>query len=356
MFKNNSLLSHFRDAKVLITGDTGFKGSWLSFALANAGAKIWGYSLPSDVNSHYRYLELETLINHIDGDIRDFIKLSKLIADIKPEFIFHLAAQALVGQSYKNPLETYSTNIMGSANLLEAIRSCDSVRSVIYVTSDKCYQNNEWVWGYRESDILGGDDPYSSSKACAELIFSSFSKSYFDYNKSIGLASVRAGNVIGGGDWSMGRIVPDCIGAIHGDTPIKLRSPKATRPWQHVLEPLSGYMLLAKKINESGKLFSGSWNFGPNKSENRNVLDVAKEIVKVMGSGSIEILGDQSMQIHEANLLQLNCDKANTLIGWNSKWSFEETIKITAGWYKAFYKGRPPREITKNNLEKYFCV
>ena len=343
----------FKNKKVFITGHTGFKGSWLTTLLLEIGAEVMGYSLEPDYQpNHFHLLNLSNKIIHEIGDIRNASNLFDKINNYKPEFIFHLAAQPLVHKSYNDPVETFNTNFMGTVNILEAVRNCDSVKSLIIVTSDKCYENVEWIWGYRENDRMGGHDPYSASKGAAELVFSSYSRSFFSKRVSLGYASVRAGNVIGGGDWSEHRIIPDCIKAIRNNLPIEIRNPKATRPWQHVLEPLSGYLLLAAKIYEEPNIYSGSWNFGPSSSEVRTVVEVAKEMVNNFGSGSVEIINSNNN--HEANLLQLNCDKAHQLLNWHPRWTFNETIFYTADWYKKNFEGNITIEITKNQIKTYF--
>jgi CDP-glucose 4,6-dehydratase len=349
----NELLKRFKNKKVFVTGHTGFKGSWLSYALIDAGADVMGYSLmPNYSPNHFDLLGLNNKLKHVIGDVRDLTLLQETIIDFKPDFVFHLAAQPLVQKSYTDPVETFSTNVMGTVNLLEVSRKCDSIKSLIIVTSDKCYENEEWIWGYRENDKMGGHDPYSSSKGAAELIFSSYFRSFFNDRDNFGAASVRAGNVIGGGDWSENRIIPDCIKAISNNKNILIRNPIATRPWQHVLEPLSGYLLLAVKLYDEPKKFSGSWNFGPTSKEVKTVFEVANLMVEHLGMGKVEITSTNTN--HEANLLQLNCDKANQLLNWESKWNFQETIFYTADWYNKYLKGENVNVITKNQLNKYF--
>lgn len=346
-------LEGYSGKRVLIFGDTGFKGSWLSFILNLSGAEIIGYSLPPNVsNSHFNDLNLEQKIKHVDGDIRDYDKLSKVIKDFQPEFVFHLAAQALVSKSYENPIETISTNVLGSAIVLDALRECNSVKSIIYVTSDKCYENKEWTWGYRENDQLGGHDPYSASKACAEIVFSSFVKSYFEDNTRVGLASTRAGNVIGGGDWSEDRLIPDCIKSIYSKQKIALRSPNSTRPWQHVLEPLSGYLLLGLRLFENSTLYSGNWNFGPNSFSNLSVRDVAQILLdEFQEDRNISIIDSK---MHEAVLLKLNCDKANIQLNWYPKWNSAYAVSKTAQWYKNYSEGVSAEDLTRADVEEYF--
>jgi CDP-glucose 4,6-dehydratase len=348
-----SLVKSFKGKKVFITGHTGFKGSWLAFLLHEMGAKVCGYALRSDPQSHFEMLKLGTKIKHIEGDIRDGARLSNVMNDFQPEYVFHLAAQALVRPSYQDPVATFSTNVLGSVNLLDAVRVCDSVRSLIYVTSDKCYENIEWVWGYRETDQLGGRDPYSASKAAAELAFSSYARSFFAQRPALGAASARAGNVIGGGDWAIDRIIPDCIRAIEADQPVFLRNPGATRPWQHVLEPIQGYLKLAVSLFEEPKKWEGAWNFGPSTVEIRTVKTVAEVLVSHIGKGRIQIVESPS-HVHEARLLQLNCDKAHQLLGWHSRWNVDKTLVATALWYKAVMSGGSAEDITRKQLQEFF--
>lgn len=348
------LLKKYQGKRVFITGHTGFKGTWLTYILTELGADVAGYALEPEMEpNHYNLLELRSKIQHIAGDVRDGEKLLQSIQAFQPEIVFHLAAQPLVKKSYDDPADTFSTNIMGGVNLLEAVKKCESVKSLVFITSDKCYENREWIWGYRENDPMGGHDPYSASKGAAELIFSAYQRSYFNFRTSLGSVSVRAGNVIGGGDWSKDRIIPDCIKAINEGNPVEIRNPKATRPWQHVLEPLSGYLLLGIKLLEDPERFSGSWNFGPSTSEVRTVVEVANKIVQHIGQGSVKITGDASNH-HEANLLQLNCDKAHQLLNWYPRWHVEETLHMTASWFKDFMDGKNMKEVTKNQVYAYF--
>lgn len=326
----------------------------MAFLLYEMGAQVCGYALPpTGPHNHFEKLELDTKINHIEGDIRDSDHLRDALNDFQPEYVFHLAAQALVRPSYNDPVETFSVNIMGSVNLLDAVRTCDSVRSLVYITSDKCYENVEWVWGYRETDQLGGRDPYSASKAAAELTYSSYVRSFFSQRPSLGAASARAGNVIGGGDWAVDRIIPDCIRAIEADQPVFLRNPGATRPWQHVLEPIRGYLMLAVRLYEDPKKWEGAWNFGPAPDEIRTVKTVAEAIVSHIGKGSVEV-DESSRQVHEARLLQLNCDKAHQLLGWQSCWHVDKTLEATAFWYKAVMNGGSAEIITRQQLHEFF--
>lgn len=346
-------LPAFAGARVFVTGHTGFKGSWLALQLKEVGAEVMGYALPPEQpGSHFELLELARSIHHVEGDIRDAGKLAATLREFQPEFVFHLAAQALVRRSYAEPQATFDVNVMGSVNLLEAVRQCDSVRSLVYITSDKCYENVEWVWGYRENDRLGGHDPYSASKAAAELAFSAYAHSFLAGRASLGTATARAGNVIGGGDWAADRIIPDCIRAIRDGAPITLRNPAATRPWQHVLEPISGYLMLAARLREAPGKYAGSWNFGPPSTEVRTVQEVAERIVARFGRGSV-VVGEVAAQ-HEAQLLQLNCDKASQLLGWHPRWNVEQTLAATADWYKAVLGGGGAREVSRHQLHDYF--
>ena len=350
----NFLTKHFFEKKVFITGHTGFKGSWLASLLNEAGADVMGFALPpSTTVNHFDLLGLAKKIKHVEGDIRDAALLASTLYEFQPEFVFHLAAQALVRPSYDDPATTFSTNVMGSVNLLDAVRQCESVRSLVYITSDKCYENVEWIWGYRENDQLGGRDPYSASKAAAEIVFASYARSFFEQRPSLGAATARAGNVIGGGDWAVDRIIPDCIRAIEAGEPIRLRNPSATRPWQHVLEPLAGYLLLAARLYEEPQSWAGSWNFGPSTHEVRTVQNVAEIIIEHLGKGSIEIIESQT-QVHEARLLQLNCDKAHQLLDWYPRWHAEQTLEATALWYKTIMNGGNAEQITHAQIHAFF--
>lgn len=348
------MIDNFKGKRVFITGSTGFKGSWISYILKLGGADVMGYALePVPGRSHYNDLKLENKITQIIGDIRDRDRLASVMSDFKPDYVFHLAAQALVRPSYDDPFNTFETNVIGSVNLLDAVLATPSVRSLVYITSDKCYENNEWIWGYRENDKLGGRDPYSASKAAAELVFSSYLQSFFLKNKKLGAASVRAGNVIGGGDWAVDRIVPDCVKAISNEKPITLRNPQATRPWQHVLEPLSGYLLLALNLYDNPKNFSGSWNFGPSTFEIATVEEVAESIVDYFNKGSVVNEGNIG-QPHEAGLLQLNCDKAHQKLKWKPTWGLKKTFEVTADWYKRVLEGEKAEIVTQEQIYDFF--
>ena len=351
----DSYLKAFHGKRVLVTGHTGFKGSWLTLLLNMLGANVMGYALsPEYEGSHFERLGLSNSIRHVCADIRDRDRLLAEVAAFEPEVIFHLAAQALVSTSYIDPKSTFDINIGGGVNLLEAVRHCDTVRSLVFVTSDKCYENYEWVWGYRESDTLGGHDPYSASKGAMEIIFSSYFRSFFHDRVSFGASTARAGNVIGGGDFSSSRIVPDCIRALQAGEPIRIRNPLATRPWQHVLEPLAGYLNLASKLFLPGGSFNGSWNFGPPVGDIRTVLDVANSISAMFNKGRV-VVDEVNDLPHEAGLLQLNSDKARQVLNWTTRLNFESTMANTAGWYKAvLLDGRAAGAVSREQIVRYF--
>jgi len=346
----------FQGKTVLVTGHTGFKGSWLCIWLKELGANIVGYALePYTERDNFVISGLKDKIIHIIGDVGDYRKLREIFKKYRPEFVFHFAAQPIVRESYINPKETYDTNIGGTVNVLECCRITDSVRVVINVTSDKCYENKEWVWGYRENDPMGGYDPYSSSKGCSELITAAYRNSFFnpiDFEKhGKSLSSVRAGNVIGGGDWQKDRIIPDCIRALESKKPIEIRHPRATRPWQHVLEPLSGYLLLASKMYKEPQKFCGAWNFGPDQKSTVTVGEIADMIVARWGSGSWTDKSNQE-EPHEANLLNLDISKAKTYLKWSPVWNAETTVEETVKWYKEG-KHQNSYEICKSQIDQY---
>lgn len=350
-----SMRDFYKNKKVFITGHTGFKGSWLTLWLTMMGAKVLGYALePNTDPSLFNVLNLHKDIDHIIGDIRDFEKLREIITEFKPEIVFHLAAQPLVRLSYREPRLTYETNVMGTVNLLEAIRQTKSIRAVVNVTSDKCYENKEWVWGYRENDPMGGYDPYSSSKGCSELITAAYRNSYFK-NTETAIASARAGNVIGGGDWAEDRLIPDIVRSLSKGKQIIIRSPKATRPWQHVLEPLSGYLLLGRLLYEKGQEFAEAWNFGPNDSCMMTVEEIVKKSIEIWGSGSYVV--DSSEQPHEANLLKLDVSKSFMRIKWTSKLNCSETLLDTFGWYKEYYEtASEVHGTSRKQISEYECL
>jgi CDP-glucose 4,6-dehydratase len=342
----------FRGRRVLVTGDTGFKGSWLCEWLIELGAWVAGYALPPErEQDHFALLGLAQRVHHLDGDVRDQTKLLGFFREAAPEIVFHLAAQPIVRSSYQDPKGTFDTNVGGAVNVLEAVRQAPSVRSLVFVTSDKCYRNQEWPWGYRETDALGGRDPYSASKAAAELVFASYRESFFS-TRPLGAASARAGNVIGGGDWSPDRLVPDCIRALLREDPIILRNPRSTRPWQHALEPLSGYLLLAARLFEDPGKYGGAWNFGPSSDDVRTVETLANELVRGWGHGSVDARFDPHAP-HEAGLLQLSSDKARQGLGWRPQWGFSRAVEATVEWYKRVARGEPAVEVTRRQLLAY---
>ena len=354
-------LEIYRNKKVLITGNTGFKGSWISHWLLQLHAEISGYALdPPTEPSLFRQLELNKNMNHKSRDIRDFETLKKFIGEVRPEIIFHMAAQPLVRESYITPLETMHTNILGTANLLEAVRQLNLPAIVIVITSDKSYENKEWLFGYRENDPMGGYDPYSASKGAAELVTASWRRSFFnpsDYERhGVKIASVRAGNVIGGGDWAKDRIVPDCIRFLQNNEVIKVRNPLATRPWQHVLEPVGGYLLLGAELmkckTEDVPVLCSGFNFGPLISSNKNVRTLVTEIIRCWGKGEWTYNKEDAM--HEASLLNLTIDKAYHLLHWHPVWDFEKTITNTVLWYKES-SASPARlrDITSSQIKEY---
>lgn len=333
----------YRNKRVLITGHTGFKGGWLAIWLRALGAHVFGYALepPSEPNL-YTIAALQDRISHHHGDVRDYAALKAVFHRQQPEIVFHLAAQPLVRLSYEDPKQTFDTNVGGTVNVLEAVRQTPSVRVLVNVTSDKCYDNQEWVWGYRECDPMGGHDPYSASKGCAELVFHAYQKSFFSKGRSsghglFGAASARAGNVIGGGDWGKDRLLPDCIRALRMNEPILIRNPYAIRPWQHVLEPLRGYLHLGARLWQRPEAFSGAWNFGPEDKSQLAVKDIVTRLIALWGHGEWEDLSDPSAP-HEAHLLKLCCDKAHSELGWRAVLDMGEGLQMTAGWYKAFYE------------------
>lgn len=337
-----SLDSAFRGKKVLVTGHTGFKGSWLSIWLKELGAEVIGIGLESATPSDNFVLSGigRKIVADIRADIRDRQRMQDIFNEYQPEVVFHLAAQPLVRLSYEIPVETYETNVMGSIHIMEAIRHTPSVKAAVMITTDKCYENREQIWGYRENEPMGGYDPYSSSKGAAEIAISSWRRSFFnpaDYGTKhhVAIASVRAGNVVGGGDWAKDRIVPDCIRALEAGQPIEIRSPKAIRPWQHVLEPLSGYLLLAAKMLQEPTRYCEGWNFGPRAESITPVWDVASKIVEYYGKGELKDVSDPNA-LHEANLLMLDISKARMQLGWEPRTDIDLCCQLTADWYKRY--------------------
>ncbi|MEI9806541.1 MAG: CDP-glucose 4,6-dehydratase [Bacteroidota bacterium] len=333
----------YRGKKVLVTGNTGFKGSWLTLWLQDLGAHVTGFAdLIPTTPSFYKANKLDESIEQVWGDIRDLNAISSVIHKVKPDFIFHLAAQALVKESLKNPLDTFAINGMGTANVLNALRDVKFNCKAVFITSDKCYENVEWVWGYKETDRLGGKDPYSASKAVAEIVFHSFFHTYFANHAHVKMASARAGNVIGGGDWAMDRIVPDCIKQWSDKQTVNIRRPKSTRPWQHVLEPLGGYLLLGAALADSQTQVHGeSFNFGPPANQNYCVEELIKDLAKYWTHGdALKLINiEEDKSFYEAGLLKLNTDKALASLGWQPILNYNETMKFTGEWYDYFYGG-----------------
>ena len=343
----------WRGKRVLVTGHTGFKGSWLSLWLEKMGAKVLGYSLePATTPSLFAKAEIGKKVESVIADIRDFETFKKTYDRFKPQVVFHLAAQALVRPSYKDPLGTYATNVMGTAHVLEAARLVPCARAVVIVTSDKCYENREWPWGYRENEAMGGHDPYSSSKGCAELVTSAYRRSYFS-GTPIGLASGRAGNVIGGGDWAEDRLIPDCIRALEKGQPIQIRNPQSIRPWQHVLEPLSGYLLLAERLCSEPSRYALGFNFGPDTTQVQPVSWIADQMVKIWGQGARWEKTSTEDSLHEAHYLKLDCSLAQSQLGWVPRMNLEQSLKWVVEWYRNFHQGESALSLTLGQIESY---
>jgi CDP-glucose 4,6-dehydratase len=350
----------WKDKKVLVTGHTGFKGSWLSLWLQELGADVVGYALSSPTQpSLFEVARVADGMNSIMGDVRDLENLQAVIAEHHPEIVIHMAAQALVRYSYKDPVETYSTNIMGTANTLEAVRHSESVRVVVSITSDKCYDNKEWLWGYREQDPLGGRDPYSSSKGCAELVISAYRNSYFStdehQNQCVAVASTRAGNVIGGGDWAKDRLIPDIMIALMEKRPVIIRNPNSIRPWQHVLEPLNGYLCLAEQLWTYGSKFAQAWNFGPASEDDKAVSWIVEYLTRSWGHGARWEL-DHARHPHEDNYLKLDCSKARSQLGWAPKLSLSTALEWIVEWYRAYQKGEDMRPLTEEQIRRFEII
>ncbi|MEX0268287.1 CDP-glucose 4,6-dehydratase [Leptolyngbyaceae cyanobacterium UHCC 1019] len=358
-------MEFWSNKKVLITGHTGFKGSWLSLWLQRLGASVIGYSLPAPTQpSLFEVAKIEQEITSIMGDIRDLTELQAVMLDHQPDIVFHMAAQPLVRYSYQNPVETYATNVMGTVNLLEAVRHSSSVRVVVVITTDKCYENREWVWGYRENEPMGGRDPYSSSKGCAELVTEAYRSSFFTTQQDLaqpaairetiptGIASVRAGNVIGGGDWASDRLIPDIMRAIQARQPVQIRNPHATRPWQHVLEPLSGYMLLAERLWQDGATYAEGWNFGPNDEDVKPVSWIVDYLTQRWGEGATWTV-DAGDHPHEANYLKLDCSKAKARLGWYPRLSLNTTLEWIVEFYQAYGHQQDMAKVVEAQIIRY---
>ena len=348
------------DKKVLITGHTGFKGSWLVLWLKHMGADVVGYALPPQANTSM--FEQANVSKHIESHfhtILDIDRLTEVFKQFQPEVVIHLAAQSLVHYAYEHPIETYQTNVMGTLNVLEAIRRVGSVQSAVMVTTDKCYENKEWVWGYRENDPMGGDDPYSSSKGCAELLISSYRRSFFSKdvaNNTFGLSSVRAGNVIGGGDWAENRLIPDCVRATELNTGIDIRNPNSIRPWQHVLECLHGYLLLAEKQYGAPKTYSSAWNFGPPVTDMKPVSWVVDKFVENWKGAAYWDFDSENTYPPESESLKLDSSKALSQLGWQSKWTLEKTIEKTVNWYRLQGEGEDACQLSFKQIQEYMAA
>ncbi|HTP70555.1 MAG TPA: CDP-glucose 4,6-dehydratase [Dongiaceae bacterium] len=344
----------WRGRKIFVTGHTGFKGSWLSLWLQKLGASLFGYSLaPPTQPNLFSLAQVAKRMHSAHGDMLDLPRLREALSDFQPEFVFHLAAQSLVRESYANPLQTFATNVMGTANLLDAVRNIASVRVVIIVTSDKCYENLESRAAYRELDPLGGNDPYSSSKACAELVTSSYRHSFFGSRQhDLGITSVRSGNVIGGGDWAADRLVPDAIRAVIAGQELQVRNPGAVRPWQHVLDPLRGYLMLAEKLFARPGDFSGPWNFGPSPSSNFSVAEILDRLQKLWGE-ELRWRADPGVHVTEAKYLSLDSNKAKKELGWEPRLQLDSALLATVNWYKAYLSSADMARTTLQQIEAY---
>ncbi|HOS40464.1 MAG TPA: CDP-glucose 4,6-dehydratase [Spirochaetota bacterium] len=348
----------WRDKKVFVTGHTGFKGSWLCLWLASMGARVTGYALAPPTNPSMFVLcgVDEKIERSVVADLRDRESLAEALGASGADIVFHLAAQPLVRESYKDPVGTYDVNVMGTVNLLEAVRLSRGVRAVVLITTDKCYENHEWVWGYRENEPLGGYDPYSNSKACCELVASSYRDSFFNAKEyarhRVALATVRAGNVIGGGDWADDRLVPDCVRSfLRGET-VVLRYPRAIRPWQHVIEPLAGYLEIAQRLHHDGSLFAEAWNFGPNDDDAKPVEWIVKRMCASWGDGATYAI-DTGAHPHEASYLKLDCSKAKTRLGWRPRWSIGRAIDAVIEWTREYQRGGDLSRFTISQIEEY---
>lgn len=337
----------YRGKRVLVTGHTGFKGAWLSMWLEALGAEVTGYALaPATTPNLFRAVGLDRRINHVLGDVRDGRRLAQVMRRFRPQIVFHLAAQSLVRRSYADPVFTMESNVLGTVNLLEAVRQTDGVRVCVVITSDKCYENREWTYAYRENDPLGGRDPYSASKGCAELVTAAYRASFFGEGqgkRGTAISTVRAGNVIGGGDWAADRLVPDCVRSLSRGQSIVVRNPQSVRPWQFVLDPLSGYLQLGQRMWQDGPTFSGAWNFGPQASDAVTVGDLVRRVVDLWGEGTVaaqRTRRDRSAAPHEAGLLRLDCAKAHHYLKWHACYSLRETLAETVAWYRGYHRGQ----------------
>lgn len=350
-------LAFWRGKKVFLTGHTGFKGGWLSLWLQSLGAEVTGYSLnPPTTPNLFLEANVADGMTSLIGDIRNYDSLHKAISGAQPEIIFHMAAQPLVRASYQNPVETYETNVMGTVNLLESVRHLGGIRAVVNITTDKCYENREWLWGYRENEAMGGYDPYSNSKGCAELVSSAYRSSFFnssDYEKhGVALATARAGNVIGGGDWAVDRLIPDIFRSFSLNELVRIRNPNAVRPWQHVLEPLRGYLLLAEQLYSCGSQYAEGWNFGPNQSDAATVSVVVSKMAKLWGAGA-DWTADEGSHPHEANYLRLDISKARDRLNWQPILNLDNSLELSVSWAKKWMTNANTKEITLDQILTY---
>ena len=345
--------SFWKGKKVFVTGHTGFKGSWLSLWLQDMGAIVKGFALePNTTPNLFTEAKVGLNMDSEMGDITDLNHITASMVSFNPEVLIHMAAQPLVRLSYQEPVLTYATNVMGTVNVLEAARKCDNLKAIVSVTTDKCYENKEWAWGYRENEPMGGHDPYSSSKGCAELVTAAYRKSFFSENNSAFLASARAGNVIGGGDWSDDRLIPDILKAFEKNEPVIVRNPMATRPWQHVLEPLSGYLVLAQQLYEDGSTYAEGWNFGPKDEDCKPVSWILDKMVTKWGKGASREL-DKNNNPHEAGYLKLDCSKAAMQLNWRPKWNLEDTLESIINWHQQYLSGKNSKEQCLFEIAKF---
>jgi len=352
-FEMTPTLNFWRSKRVFLTGHTGFKGSWLSLWLQNLGTQVYGLALdpPTTPNLFEVAQVLDHMANHTIGDIRDLDAVQKAMQTAQPDIIIHMAAQPLVRLSYAEPVETYSTNVMGTVHVLEAARSIPSVKAILVVTTDKCYENKEWAWGYRENEPMGGQDPYSNSKGCAELVTSAYRNSFLQ-SSGVAVASARAGNVIGGGDWAADRLVPDILRAFEANQPVTIRNPHAIRPWQHVLEPLSGYLTLAEHLYTQGTAFGEGWNFGPNDHDAQSVQLIVEHMVNSWGKGATW-QQDGGVHPHEANSLKLDISKAKARLGWQPRWSLATALELITTWHKAYIEKTDMKKLCLEQIKQY---
>ena len=351
-------LEFWKGKRVFLTGHTGFKGSWISLWLQRMGAELTGYALaPNTTPSLFEVADVARGMKSIIADVRDADALHQALSVAKPEIVIHMAAQPLVRYSYAHPVETYATNVMGTVHLFDAIRRTPGIKAVVNVTSDKCYENREWVWGYREDEAMGGYDPYSNSKGCSELVTRAFRSSFFnpaEYSMhGVALATGRAGNVIGGGDWALDRLIPDIVRAIEEDREVLIRSPHAIRPWQHVLEPLSGYLSLAEKLYLEGAKYAEGWNFGPRDHDAKPVAWIVEELTRIWGDGASYRVDPASADLHEAHYLKLDCSKAHMMLGWQPRWNLGQALIKICEWHKAQIKSSDMRTLTLAQIDEY---